>query len=76
MVSFLEYVLKRKVTHEDILIKLFVFSLEMKERVWVSYCSGPKTTSSCAHLFRAFFKRWGPHLQKFEDAFENYMTAL
>jgi hypothetical protein len=76
IVSFLEYVLKVDVTHEDILIKLFVFSLEIKERIWVSYCSGPKRISFYADLFKVFFKHWGSHLQKFEDVFEDYITAL
>jgi hypothetical protein len=76
-ISFLDYVFKHNVIDEDILIKLIsVFSLEMKEMDWVSYCSGPRTISSCVDFVKVFFKHWGPHLQKFGDAFEEYIEAL
>jgi hypothetical protein len=76
IVSFLKHVLKLNVIHENIFTKLLVFSLEMKKRVWVSYFSGPRIICSCANLFIVFFNHSDPHLQKFEDAYEDYMETL
>jgi hypothetical protein len=59
----LKYVLKLNVTHDDVFMKLFVFSLEMKERVWVSYCSGPRTIVSCVY-FVNFFSSVGVSIYK------------
>jgi hypothetical protein len=58
--SFLEFISSINVTHEDVLMRLFVYSLEGDPRTWVKTCSSPKKISSLAGLIQAFLKYWDP----------------
>jgi hypothetical protein len=48
--SFLKYVSKLNERHEDVLIRLFVLSLEEDQWRWVKYCSGPRKITSLVGL--------------------------
>jgi hypothetical protein len=76
IVFFLEYVLNLDVSHEDVLVMLFLFSLEMKEKYFLSHISNPKTIYSYDHLFRILFKCWGLNHQDFKDFFKYYVVIV
>jgi hypothetical protein len=58
--SFLVFISSINVTHEAVLMRLFVYSLEGDPRTWIKTCSRPKKISSLAGLIQAFLKYWDP----------------
>jgi hypothetical protein len=76
IMSFMEYVVKLDVIHEDIWIILFFISLDGRQKAWVRNCIAPKTISSYADFLKIFFKNWGPPLQRYEDVFGSIIAAL
>jgi len=52
--SFLEFISNINVTHEDVLLRLFVYSLEGVPRAWIKHCTIPKQISSLAGLMQVF----------------------
>jgi hypothetical protein len=65
------------VAHENVWIKLFVFSLEGNPKKWIKYCSSPRKISSFAELIHLFLKRWDPYYDKgkYEEILE-YLTTI
>jgi hypothetical protein len=55
VISFLEFVSKLNVIHEEVLIRLFVSSLEGDPKTWIKHCS-PRKISSFAGLIQVFLK--------------------
>jgi hypothetical protein len=51
ILSFLEYVWKLGVVHEDILIMLFFVSLDGRKKAWVRNGISPGSISSCVCFF-------------------------
>jgi hypothetical protein len=56
IVSLLKYVSKLNVMHEDVLIKIFLVSLEGDQKIWVKNCSDPRTISSFPCFVKLLFK--------------------
>jgi hypothetical protein len=52
--SFVEYVVKLGVIHEDILDQTIFLSLDGRQKTWVRNCIPPKTISSCANFLKVF----------------------
>jgi hypothetical protein len=79
IVLFLEYVLNLDVSLEDVLIKLFVFSLEMKEKYVLSHILGLVILRQYLLVLiflRILLKCWGPNDQDFEDIFKDYVVTM
>jgi hypothetical protein len=57
---FLEFFSSINVTHEDVLMRLFVYSLEGDRRTWIKTCARPKQISCIAELIQVFLTQWTP----------------
>jgi hypothetical protein len=65
--SFLDFVSRLNVMHEDVLIRLFVYSLEGDPRTWIKSCCRPKEISSLTGLIQVFLKNWDPTYEEDQD---------
>jgi hypothetical protein len=73
VLQFLKYVSHLKVIHEDVLIKLFMSSLQPKQRVLLKYSSCPKSITSFTCLFNLFFDKWAIKTEK-DESFISCLT--
>jgi len=69
--SFFKAITKLNIMHEDVLMKLFVFSLEGYSNTWIKHCCRPKKIYSLADLFKVFLKHWVRYYEA-----ENYKEIL
>jgi hypothetical protein len=76
VVKFLKYTSKINVIHKDVLIRLFLISLEARQKNWVKHSCSPKSISSLAVFIEEFLKWWGPIFQRYEDTFQDLTTVL
>lgn len=53
--------------HEDVLMRLFVFSLEGDPRAWIKNYCRPRETSSLTGLIQVFLKNWDPTYEEDQD---------
>jgi hypothetical protein len=58
VVSFLKYVSNIDVTHQDVLIRLFLLSVETRKKGWAKHTLNPKSISSLIIFIEEFLKRW------------------
>jgi hypothetical protein len=56
VVKFLKYTSDINVIHEDVLIRLFLLSLEARQKNWVKHSCNPKSISSLAVFIEEFLK--------------------
>lgn len=70
----MEFISNLNVTHEDVIIRLFVSSLEGDARTWVKMCKSSKEMSSFAGLIQVFLKYWDPTYEE-EDQKEGKNNA-
>jgi hypothetical protein len=64
------------IEHEDVMVRLFLLSLEEKQRDWIRHSCKPKSISSSMVLIQEFLKYWGPRAQKFEDTIQDLEDAF
>lgn len=62
--------------HEDVLMRLFAYSLEGDQSHWIICSISPKGISSIAGLIEAFLKHWGPRFRRYEDIVQDLASAL
>jgi hypothetical protein len=75
-VKFLKYASEINVIHEDTLIRLFLVSLEARQKNWVKNCCSPRSISSLTIFIDEFLKQWAPRTQRYEDILHNLTVAL
>jgi hypothetical protein len=75
-VNFLKYVSEINVTHQDVLIRLFLLSLETRQKNWVKHTLNPKSISSLTIFIEEFLKQWAPRTQRYEDILHDLTVAL
>jgi hypothetical protein len=70
--------LKLEIIHEDVLIRLFVFSLEGDPKKWIKYYSGLGKISSFVGLILLFLKCWDPYYDegRYEEIHEDFTTTF
>jgi hypothetical protein len=73
--SFIEFISRFNVVHEDVMMKMFVCTLEDEVLEWFYDCS-PKEISSLAGLIRAFCKHWDVSYEEKEESIEDYAFHL
>jgi hypothetical protein len=76
IVMFTQIILDLYCDQDDIIIRLFLFSLEEKQRDWLIHSCNPRSISSPMALVREFLKHWGPGTQNFEDTIQNLEDAF
>jgi hypothetical protein len=67
VVNFLKYVSEIDVTHQDVLIRFFLLSLETRKNDWFKHTLSFKSISSLATSIEEFLKRWALRTEKYED---------
>jgi hypothetical protein len=75
IVNFLRYISDINVSHEDVMVRLFIYSFEMEQRDWVRYYGGPKSITSMALFFEIFLKHWGPPCQDYKSALNDHLVV-
>jgi len=66
VLQFLKYVSHLKIPHEDVLIKLFMSSLQPKQTIFINNSSFPKSITSFTRLVNFFFDKWAIKTKKDE----------
>jgi len=64
IVMFTKIILDLYCDQDHIIIRLFLFSLEEKQRDWFIHYCNPRSISSAMALVREFLKHWGPGILK------------
>ena len=76
VVNYVKYASSLNVLHEDVLMKIFVFSLESSQRSWLSHSCDPKSIPSSTKLIEEFLKHCQPTTQNLQDTFQELKDAL
>jgi hypothetical protein len=66
----MKYASSLNVPHEDVLMKIFVSSLESSQKDWLAHSCGPKSIPSSTILIEEFVRQYRPATQSLEDAFQ------
>jgi hypothetical protein len=76
VVNLLKYVSKMNATHRDVLIRLFLISLETRQSYWVEHILHPKSISSLEIFIEKFLKMWASITQRYEYTFHDITMFL
>jgi hypothetical protein len=76
VVNLLKYVAESNVTHQDVLIRFFLLSMETRQNNWVNHTLNPKSIYSLTIFIEEFLKRWTLRTQRYEDILHDLMVAL
>jgi hypothetical protein len=76
VVEFVEFIIHYNIEQEDVIVWLFLLSLEERKRDWIRHSCSPKSISSSIILIRDFLKHWGPRNQKLEDTIQDLEDIL
>jgi hypothetical protein len=71
--NFLRYISEINVTHEDVMMRLFLYSFGMKQKDWVRHYGGPKSVTFMALFFEIFLEHWVRPLQDYKSALNNIL---
>jgi hypothetical protein len=63
VVNYMRYASSINVLHEDVLMKIFVSSLESSQRKWLAHSCDPKSIWSSTKLVEEFLRYWGQLLR-------------
>jgi hypothetical protein len=76
VVNFLKYVSEIGVRHYDVLIILFLLSLETRQKDWVKHTLRLKSISSLEIFIEKFLLRWALITQRYKDTFQDLTVVL
>jgi hypothetical protein len=74
--NYMKYVSSLDVLHEDVLMKIFVSSLESSQKDWLAHLCDPKSIPSSTKLIEEFLRHYRPATQSLEDAFQELKHIL
>jgi hypothetical protein len=72
----MKYASSLNVLHEDVLMKIFVSSLESSQRSWLAHSCKPKSIPSSTNLIEEFLRHYRPATQNLQDTFQELKDAL
>jgi hypothetical protein len=72
----MKYVSSLDVLHEDVLMKIFVSSLESSQKDWLAHLCDPKSIPSSTKLIEEFLRHYRPATQSLEDVFQELKHIL
>jgi hypothetical protein len=72
----MKYSSSLNVLHEDVLMKVFVSSLESSQNDCLSHSCDPKNIPSYTNLIEEFLRQYRPTTQSFKDAFQELKHTL
>jgi hypothetical protein len=76
VVNYMKYASSLNVLHEDVLMKIFVSSLESSQRSWLAHSCNPRSIPSSTNLIEEFLKHYRPATQNLQDTFQELKDAL
>jgi hypothetical protein len=76
VVNYMEYDSSLNVLHEDVLMKIFVSSLESSQRSCLAHSCNPKSIPSSTMLIEEFLRHYRPTSQNLQDIFQELKDAL
>jgi hypothetical protein len=76
VVNYMKYASSLDVLHEDVLMKIFVSSLESSQRNWLAHSCNPKSIPSSTKLIEEFLKHYRPATQNLQDTFQELKDVL
>jgi hypothetical protein len=72
----MKYASRLNVLHEDVLMKIFVSSLESSQKYWLAHSCDPKSIPSSTKLIEEFLRHYRPATQSLQDAFQELKHTL
>jgi hypothetical protein len=72
----MKYASSLNVLHEDVLMKIFVSSLESSQKDWLAHSCDPKSIPSSTKLIEEFLRQYRPTTQSLQDAFQELKHTL
>jgi hypothetical protein len=72
----MKYASSLNVLHEDVLMKIFVSSLEESQRKWLAHSCDPKNIPSSTKLIEEFLRHYRPTTQNLQDTFQELKDTL
>jgi hypothetical protein len=76
VVNDMKYASNLNVLHEDVLMKIFVSSLESSQKDWFAHSCDPKSIPSSTKLVEEFLRQYRPTTQSLHDAFQELKHTL
>jgi len=76
VVNYIRYALSINVLHENVLMKIFVSSLESSQSKWLAHSCDPKSIRSSTKLVEEFLRYWGPATQDLQANIQELKDAL
>jgi hypothetical protein len=76
VVNYMKYASSLNVLHEDVLMKIFVSSLESSQKDWLAHSCDPKSIPSSTKLIEEFLRQYRPSTQSLQDAFQELKNTL
>jgi hypothetical protein len=67
VVNYMKYVSSLNVLHEDVLMKIFMSSLESSQKDWLAHSCDPKSIPSSTKLIEEFLRNYRPATQSLQD---------
>jgi hypothetical protein len=76
VMNYMKYSSSLNVLHEDVLMKIFVSSMESSQRDWLAYSCDPKSIPSSTNLIEEFLKKYQSTTQSFQHSFQELKHTL
>jgi hypothetical protein len=72
----MKYASSLNVLHEDVLMKIFVSSLESSQKDWLAHSCDPKSIPYSTKLIEEFLRQYQPTTQSLQDSFQELKHTL
>jgi hypothetical protein len=76
VVNYMKYASSLNVLHEDVLMKIFVSSLESSQRSWLAHSCNPRSILSSTKLIEEFLKHYWLTTHNLQDTFQELKDTL
>jgi len=76
MANYMMYVSSLDVLREDVIMKIFVSSLESSQKDWLTHLSDPKSIPSSTKLIEELLRNYRPATQSLENSFQDLKYIL
>jgi len=74
--KFIESMIHSSIEQEDMIVRLFLLSIEERKRDWIKHSCSPKSISSSIILIWDFLKHWSSRNQKLKDTIQDLEGVL
>jgi hypothetical protein len=76
VINYMKYASSLDVLQEDVLMKIFVSSLESSQKDWLAHSCNPKGMPSSTKLIEEFIRHYRPATQSLQEAFQELKHTL